>query len=104
MGGEEIDVGIEEAWDSLAEHFLRVQGGSLRDGLGLTDEESSRLLRGLIEPLITQPVGEVRMSTLFGSSTDAITLARGSAPPRRSLGDRYRLNRSIARTNRRVGP
>ena len=58
------------------------------------------MLRNLIEPIISQPVGEVRMSTLFGSSADAIALARGGPPPRRSVGERFRLNRSIAQTNR----
>jgi predicted unusual protein kinase regulating ubiquinone biosynthesis (AarF/ABC1/UbiB family) len=96
----EAAIGIEDAWDEMAEHFLRIQGASLQGGLGLTDEESSRLLRNLIEPIITQPVGEVRMSTLFGSSADAIALARGEAPPRKSLRERWRLNRLIAETNR----
>jgi predicted unusual protein kinase regulating ubiquinone biosynthesis (AarF/ABC1/UbiB family) len=93
-------IGEEEAWEHLTGHMLRIQGDSLRTGLGLNDEQIGRLIRNLIEPILTEPVGDVRMSSLFGSTADAVILATGEAPPKRSLGERLRLNRQIARTNR----
>jgi predicted unusual protein kinase regulating ubiquinone biosynthesis (AarF/ABC1/UbiB family) len=93
-------IGEEEAWDALCGHFLRIQGDSLINGFGLSEEQARRLLRNLIEPIITQPVGEVSMSSLFGSSDDAVFLATGERPVKRSLLEQLRHNRRVARTNR----
>ena len=93
-------VGDESAWDGMTTHFMRIQGDSLRDGFGLTDQQVRRLLRNLIEPIITKPVGEVSMSSLFGTSEDAVLLATGERPVKKSVADRVRMNRRVARTNR----
>jgi len=93
-------IGEEDAWDTLGDHFMRVQGQSLVDGFGLTEEQARKLLRNLVEPIITQPVGEVSMSALFGTPDDAVFLATGHAPVKRSIADRIRMNRRVARTNR----
>jgi predicted unusual protein kinase regulating ubiquinone biosynthesis (AarF/ABC1/UbiB family) len=93
-------IGEEEAWDELGGHFLRIQGDSLIHGFGLTEEQARKLLRNLIEPIITQPVGEVSMSSLFGSSDDAVFLATGERPVKRSLLEQLHHNRRVARTNR----
>ena len=59
---------------------MRIQGDSLIEGFGLTQEQGRKLIRNLLEPIITQPVGEVSMSSLFGSSDDAVFLATGERP------------------------
>jgi len=97
----EAALGREEGWDHLITHFIRIQGDSLRDGMGLTDEQIGRLIRKLMEPILTQPVGEVRMSSLFGTAADAVWLATGEVPKKNSIMDRFRHNRRVARTNRK---
>lgn len=93
-------IGEEEAWEGLCDHFMRIQGQSLVDGFGLTQEQGRKLLRNLLEPILTQPVGNVSMSSLFGTSDDAVFLATGEKPVKRGLMDRLKHNRRVARTNR----
>lgn len=93
-------IGEEDAWDDLCDHFMRIQGQSLVDGFGLTQEQGRKLLRNLLEPIITQPVGAVSMSSLFGNSDDAVFLATGERPVKRSLVEQLRHNRRVAKTNR----
>lgn len=93
-------IGEDEAWDSLCNHFMRVQGASITQGFGMTEEQGRKLLRSLLEPIITQPVGAVSMSSLFGTSDDAVFLATGERPARRGLLEKVRHNRRVARTNR----
>ena len=93
-------IGDEQAWEDICDHFMSVQGQSLIDGFGLTEEQGRKLLRNMIEPIITRPVGEVSMSALFGSSDDAVWLATGERPVKRSLVERLKHNRRVARTNR----
>ncbi len=93
-------IGEEDAWDDLSDHFMRIQGDSLIEGFGLTHEQGRKLIRNLMEPIITQPVGEVSMSSLFGSSDDAVFLATGERPVRRTWIEQLKHNRRIARTNR----
>jgi predicted unusual protein kinase regulating ubiquinone biosynthesis (AarF/ABC1/UbiB family) len=93
-------IGEEDAWDDLCDHFMQIQGQSLVDGFGLTQEQGRKLLRNLLEPIITLPVGDVSMSSLFGTSDDAVWLATGERPTKRSLIERIQYNRRIARTNR----
>ena len=93
-------IGDETAWDELSDHFMRIQGDSLIESFGLTQEQGRKLIRNLLEPIITQPVGEVSMSSLFGSSDDAVFLATGERPVKRTLIEQLQHNRRIARTNR----
>jgi predicted unusual protein kinase regulating ubiquinone biosynthesis (AarF/ABC1/UbiB family) len=93
-------IGEEDAWDELSDHFMRIQGNSLIEGFGLTHQQGRKLIRNLMEPIITQPVGEVSMSSLFGSSDDAVFLATGERPVRRSIIEQLKHNRRVARTNR----
>lgn len=92
-------IGEEEAWEGLCDHFMRIQGQSLMDGFGLTEEQGRKLLRNLLEPILTQPVGNVSMSSLFGTSDDAVFLATGEKPVKRTLVERLKHNRRVARTN-----
>ncbi|HXK34554.1 MAG TPA: AarF/ABC1/UbiB kinase family protein [Dehalococcoidia bacterium] len=96
----EAALGIRSAWDELTAAFIRMHGASLRDGLGLSDEQIRRVVRELMEPVLTRPVGEVSMASLFGTSEEAIAIATGEPPRRRSLAGRWRLLRKTARTNR----
>ena len=93
-------LGKEEAWDDITAYIIKIQGTTLRDGLGLTDEQIGRLVRTQMEPIITQPVGEVSMAALFGGTADAIAAATGQPPIKRSLIDRLRLLWTQRRANR----
>jgi hypothetical protein len=96
----EAALGIESAWDDITAHFTRIQGDSLRNGLGLTDEQIARLVRRTMEPVLTQPVRDVSMASLFGTSEDAIIVATGEPPQKRSLSQQWRLLQKKRRTIR----
>ena len=93
-------LGQEEAWDDITAYVIKIQGSTLRDGLGLNDEQIGRLVRAMMEPIMTEPVGEVSMATLFAGTEDTIAQATGQRPVKRSLSDRLRLLRKQRRANR----
>jgi predicted unusual protein kinase regulating ubiquinone biosynthesis (AarF/ABC1/UbiB family) len=96
----EAALGIESAWDAIAEHYVRLQGASLIDGMGLTDAQVKKVVRSVLEPVLTQPVGEVSMASVFSTSEDAVAIATGDAAKRRSLSERWDLLKRTRRTNR----
>ena len=96
----EAGLGIESAWGDIVAHVLRVQGSSLRDGLGLSDAQVAQLVRAMLEPVLTRPVGEGSMAVLFGSSDELIRLATGETPPRRTARDRFNIWSKARRSNR----
>jgi len=95
-------LGNEEGWDAITAYIIRVQGAILRDGLGLTDEQIRNLVRSQMEPIMTQPVGEISMAALFGGSEDAIVAATGQPVLKRSLVDQLRFLRTRRNINRAV--
>jgi hypothetical protein len=87
----ECALGIEPAWDALAAHFIKIRGTALREGLGLTDEQIYRLIRGIMEPVLTQPVGEVSMASVFSGTEESMRIATGSERRGPTLGERLAL-------------
>jgi predicted unusual protein kinase regulating ubiquinone biosynthesis (AarF/ABC1/UbiB family) len=96
----EAALGRQEGWDRLTDYIIGIQGTSLRDGLGLTDEQIRRLIRVQMEPILTQPVGEVSMSSLFAGSEEAIVEVTGKPLRKLSLRERIDLMRKTRRANR----
>jgi hypothetical protein len=92
----EASLGMEEAWDGITEHYLRVQGPSLRV-LGLTDEQIVRFVRATMEPVLTKPLNEVSMASLFMNADDVVRNATGEEPIKRGLRGRLRFMRAAAR-------
>jgi predicted unusual protein kinase regulating ubiquinone biosynthesis (AarF/ABC1/UbiB family) len=95
----EAAVGHDEAWGTLARHLIQNRP-TMGNSLGIDEEGLTRFVRTSLEPILTQPVGEITMSSLFGSTEDAIELATGEAPPKRTLADRWRLLQVQRRGNR----
>jgi predicted unusual protein kinase regulating ubiquinone biosynthesis (AarF/ABC1/UbiB family) len=93
-------LGEDEAWGDITAYVIKIQGSTLRDGLGLNDEQIGRLVRAMMEPIMTEPVGEVSMATLFGGTEDTIEQATGQPPIKRSLNDRLRLLWTQRKANR----
>jgi predicted unusual protein kinase regulating ubiquinone biosynthesis (AarF/ABC1/UbiB family) len=96
----EAALGREEAWDGITAYLIRVQGSTLRDGLGLSDEQIRILVKAQLGPIMTEPVGEVSMASLFGGAEDAIERATGEPVVKRSLADRLQLIRTQRKANR----
>ena len=58
-------LGDEAAWDRVTERVVEQVGPLIEARLGLSQDEIPALVRSLIEPLLTQPFGEVQLSALF---------------------------------------
>jgi predicted unusual protein kinase regulating ubiquinone biosynthesis (AarF/ABC1/UbiB family) len=95
----EASLGMDSAWDGIAEHYITVQGPALRT-LGLTDPQIARFVRATMEPVLTKPLSEVSMASLFMNADDVVRNATGEEPVKRGIGDRLRFMRAAARAYR----
>ncbi len=96
----EASLGDESAWDAITATLIKVQGTTLREGLGLNDDEIHRVVRAMLEPVLTLPLREVSMASVFAGPDEVYRLAGRDVPPRRGLVDRLRKLRNTARAHR----
>ena len=96
----EASLGDESAWESIANTMIKVQGATLRDGLGLSNEEIRRVLRQTMEPILTKPLQEVSMASVFQGPDEVYRIAGRDVPPKRNLRERWTKLRNTARSHR----
>ena len=96
----EASLGDESAWDTITATLIKVQGVTLREGLGLSDEEIHKVVRSMMEPVLTLPLRDVSMASLFSGPDEVYRLAGREVPPRRSLLHRLRKLRNTARAHK----
>jgi len=80
--------------------MIKVQGATFRDGLGLTDDEIRRVLRQTMEPILTKPLQEVSMASIFQGPDEVYRIAGRDVPPKRDLRQRWTKLRNTARSHR----
>ncbi|MFZ0668392.1 MAG: AarF/UbiB family protein [Acidimicrobiales bacterium] len=93
-------LGNEDAWDDVAAHLIKTYGPAIRDGFNLNDDQLSDFVKGLVEPILTQPFGEVSLSTLLTAPQTQLAKARGQKAHEgsiRSVITRVRDQRRIRR-------
>jgi predicted unusual protein kinase regulating ubiquinone biosynthesis (AarF/ABC1/UbiB family) len=93
----EAALGDETAWADVAAYTARQYGGVL-DEMGLGPQELTAMIRGMIEPMLTQPFGQVSVATLLQAPQEAVNQARGADPTDRSwwaLVKRLRYQRRL---------
>ncbi len=93
-------LGDEEAWGPIKDATVRIQGTGLRQGFGLTDEEIGRMVRAMLEPILTLPLKDVSMATLFAGTDEVMALATGRPVEKRSRLQKFRTNRRTAKAYR----
>ncbi len=93
----EAALGHEEAWDRMAGHMIRSQGVMLQDGFGASREEIRDLVRMYMEPILTSPLKDVSMAALFMNPEKAREVNYGEKAPKRSLKEKWRQNRIVAK-------
>jgi hypothetical protein len=77
-------LGDEAAWDRVTQRVVEQIGPLIEARLGIGAEEIPALVRGLVEPLLTQPFGEVQLSSLFLGPDGAEAGPGFRRPPRGS--------------------
>ena len=58
-------LGDEEAWTRVTDRVQEQMGPLIEERLGVAAEDVPALVRGVLEPLLTRPFGEVQLSTLI---------------------------------------
>jgi hypothetical protein len=96
----EASLGDDEAWHTITATLIKVQGTTLREGLGLNDQEIHRVVRAMMEPILTRPLQEVSMSSIFAGPDEVYRMAGREVPPRRSPFQRLKKLRTTARAHR----
>jgi aarF domain-containing kinase len=92
----EASIGREGAWEEMGEAMLELVGPTLKS-LGLKEDDTQRLIRGMFEPVLTLPISEIDMSALLMTGDDVIQKATGVAPPPKTVFGRVRAMRAAAR-------
>lgn len=93
-------LGDESAWDDIAAHLTRTYGPAMQQGLGLSDDELARFIRGLVEPVLLRPFGEVSLGALIQAPQVQAAKAQGIEAHHRSLraiAGRLRAQRRLRR-------
>ena len=93
-------LGDETAWEDVAAHLVRTYGPAMRDALGLDDVQLALFVRGIIEPVLTRPFGEVRLSEIIAAPQLQLAKARGIEAhdwSLRSVMKRLRAQRRLRR-------
>ena len=80
-------LGDESAWDDVAAHLVRTYGAAMRDALGLDDEQLVVFIRGIIEPVLLRPFGEVSLADIVTAPQAQLARARGAVAHQRRLRD-----------------
>ena len=93
-------LGDEDAWGPIKDATVRIQGTGLREGFGLTDEEIGTMVRAMLEPILTLPLKDVSMATLFAGTDEVLSLATGKPVEKRSRLQKLRQNRRTAKAYR----
>lgn len=91
-------LGDETAWTDIAEHLDRVYGPVIKEGLGLDDDQMVDFLRMMMEPVLTQPFGQVSLGDLMMAPQQQVQAARGIEAQDRSVGSiirRFREQRRL---------
>jgi predicted unusual protein kinase regulating ubiquinone biosynthesis (AarF/ABC1/UbiB family) len=93
-------LGDEAAWPDITAHLTRVYGRAIQVGLGMSDEALTAFLRGIVEPALTRPFGEVSLARMLEAPLVQAAKARGARAherPLRSVLLRLRTNRQMMR-------
>jgi predicted unusual protein kinase regulating ubiquinone biosynthesis (AarF/ABC1/UbiB family) len=95
-------LGDETAWDDIAAHVQKTYGSVIQDGLGLDDDQLAAFIRSMLEPILTQPFGEVSLAMLIQGPQEQAARARGLVESDRSLAGTLRRIREQRRLYRMV--
>jgi predicted unusual protein kinase regulating ubiquinone biosynthesis (AarF/ABC1/UbiB family) len=91
-------LGDETAWADIAAHIVNTYGPAIQEGLQLSDDELVVFIRTMMEPVLTQPFGEVSLSAMIMGPQEQVAKARGIEATDRSVVNilrRFREQRRV---------
>lgn len=96
----EASLGDESAWTTITATLIKTQGTTLREGLGLTDAEIHKAVRAMMEPILTLPLRDVSMASVFAGPDEMYRMAGRDVPPRRTAMQRLKKLKATARAHK----
>jgi predicted unusual protein kinase regulating ubiquinone biosynthesis (AarF/ABC1/UbiB family) len=93
----EAALGDETAWPDIAAHIHAQYGAALMESLALDEEQLTVFVRGMMEPLLTAPFGEVSLAAVLQAPDEQVARARGFEAQSRSLGATFKRIREQRR-------
>ena len=91
-------LGDATAWHDIADEFLASYGPALIEGLGLDRDGLAQFSRGIVEPMLTRPFGEVSLGKFLAAWQGNVAAAEGrpAEPPTwRQILARLRRQRAL---------
>lgn len=73
----EAALGDDTAWADLAGHIQRTYGPAIQEALQLDDDQIVDFVRMMVEPVLTQPFGQVSLADMMNAPQEQIKKARG---------------------------
>jgi predicted unusual protein kinase regulating ubiquinone biosynthesis (AarF/ABC1/UbiB family) len=96
----EASLGDESAWTTITSTLIKAQGATLQDGMGLTNEEVHKVVRSMMEPVLTLPLRDVSMASVFAGPDEVYRMAGRDVPPRRTALQKLQKLRNTMRAHR----
>ena len=91
-------LGEQQAWDDVTAHVVKTYGPAIGEAMGMDDEQLALFIRGMIEPVLLKPFGEVSFAEMMNATQVQVAKAHGvefSDYSIRSVIKRMRLQRRI---------
>jgi len=93
----EAALGDESAWPDIARHAQRMYGPVLEQDLGMDHAQVEAFMRMAIEPVLTQPFGQVSLADLLTAPQQKVAEVRGAEAEQLTLRAVYRRFRDQRR-------
>ncbi len=91
-------LGEDGAWDDVTAHVVKTYGPAIGEAMGMDDAQLALFIRGMIEPILLKPFGEVSFAEMMNATQVQVAKAHGvefSDYSFRSVIKRMRLQRRI---------
>ena len=91
-------LGDETAWKDVTDYVVNNYGPSIREAMGMNDEQLAQFMRAIIEPILLRPFGEVSFAQMMTMTQAQVAEAHGVSFQNRSIRElwrRLRLQRRI---------
>jgi hypothetical protein len=93
----EAALGDESAWPDIASHAQRMYGPVLEQDLGMDHAQVEMFMRMALEPVLTQPFGQVSLADLLTAPQQKVAEVRGAEAEQLSVRAVYRRFRDQRR-------
>jgi len=70
-------LGEDQAWDDVTAHIVKTYGPAIGEAMGMDDAQLAVFIRGMIEPVLLKPFGEVSFAEMMNATQVQVAKAHG---------------------------